>query len=603
MNEGLELGSALGFDPRQLKQKYADERDKRLRKDGKAQYCAAAEHRPDMLSDPFDKAPFTRAPMTEEIDVLIVGAGMSGLMTAATLRKNGVNSLRIIDGASDFGGTWYYNRYPGAQCDTEAYIYMPWLDETGYVPTEKYARGPELFAYFQQFGRQFELYERTFFKTLVKTLRWDETAHRWIVATDNGDEIRARFISLSTGSLAVPKLPGVPGLGTFGGHSFLTSRWDYDYTGGTPEDATLDRLTDKRVAIIGTGCTAIQAAPQLAKWAEHLFVFQRTPSMINYRGNRSTDPEWARTLKPGWQKERSDNFETCVIDPSQVEVDLVADGWTTLARTLSDVGQLKALLGNADAAELAQLADYVTMENNRTRVDEQIADPAVAELLKPYYNVHCKRPTFHDEFLPTFNQANVTLIDTGGKGVERITERGIVVGGREYQVDCIVFATGFEALGFFFRTGGFTVTGTGGQSLEDKWSGPFRSLHGVFTHGFPNMAVVGQIRDGGGSFNATCPFSMQAIHVGELFARLLRDGKTRFETTREAEEDWARIMQEKMPPTAAFLAECTPGYLNNEGNTDEPALRTALYGGGVLEYERILETWRTEGVERDAVVS
>lgn len=598
-------GSGLDFDPKQLKQKYIEERDKRLRPDGNNQYRPVFVDRPEMLADNYDPSPLDREPVREEIDALVVGAGMSGLMTAGMLRKAGVDSLRVLEVGADFGGTWYWNRYPGAQCDTEAYVYMPMLEEVGYVPTEKYARQPELLAYFQKMGRHFGLYERTYFKTKADSFTWNEDSDRWIVITDNGDEFRARYVCLSTGTLANPKLPDVPGMDVYKGRSFLTSRWDYEYTGGSPENPDLHKLRDKRVAIIGTGCTAIQAVPHLAKYAKEMLVFQRTPSMINKRGNRPTDPDWVKSLKPGWQKERVKNFEVCIADPSKAEMDLVSDGWTELSKTLFDFARVKPLVekGLATEDEIAQLADFVAMEENRARVAAEVKDPATAEGLKPWYNVHCKRPTFHDEFLPTFNEPNVRLVETGGFGIERLSEKGIVADGVEHEVDCIIFSTGFEYLQLFPRTGQFTVSGVDGQSLTDKLGSRFRTLHGVFTHGFPNMAFVGQIRDSAGSFNASYPFTIQAVHVGEVFGKAIEDGVTRFEVKQEAEEGWAQLMRDKVPPLGTFYADCTPGHLNNEGDTDLPALRTVLYGGGIIEFEEILEAWRkNDGVAKDVLI-
>jgi cation diffusion facilitator CzcD-associated flavoprotein CzcO len=592
--------SHLDFDPTQLKQKYAEERAKRVRADGNAQYRAAFKEFPNLLGDPWDQKDVARAPLVEDIEVLVVGAGMSGIMTAGRLRHAGIDNIRIIDKAGDFGGTWYWNRYPGAACDTESYVYMPWLEEVGYMPTEKYAKGPELFEYFKSMARHFGLYENACFKTKARSMTWDEEIDRWIVKTDQGDEFRARFICLCAGSLAQPKLPDVQGVENFKGHMFLTCRWDYKYTGGSPSDPQLVNLRDKRVAIIGTGCTAIQAAPSLAEWSKHLFVYQRTPSMVNYRGNQKTDSNWAENLKPGWQEERVLNFEAYMLNAMGME-DLVADGWTDLARKLSNLEEIARLKGDTSLgpAELAQLADFRKMEEARARVADVVENPATAESLKPYYNVHCKRPAFHDEFLPTFNRKNVTLVHTDGGGVQRITENGIVANGHENQVDCIIFSTGFEALSMTYRAGEFGVFGVDGKSLESKWGKEFKSLHGVFTRGFPNMMVIGQIRDGGGSFNATFPFSRQAIHVAEVIKRSLERNATRIEVTEKAEDGWAEKMREKAPPLGNFLAECTPGYLNNEGNYQETSLRTSLYGGGALEYAKIIEDWRKDGMEAD----
>jgi len=585
---------ARAIDPEQLKRKYREERAKRIRSDGNAQYRVVSYEFPHMLKDPWSPNPAPREALTEDVDVLVVGGGMSGIMTAGRLKKSGVTSLRLLERGGDFGGTWYWNRYPGAQCDTEAYIYMPWLEEAQYVPSQKYAGGPELLHYFKYLAAHFGLYENTCFNTKADSFHWDEATHRWIVRTDRGDLFRARFICLCVGNLAQPKLPGVEGIEKFSGHMFLSSRWDYDYTGGTPETCKLDKLAGKRVAIIGTGCTAVQAVPHLAKWAKQLFVFQRTPSMINVRGNTATDAEWAKTLQPGWQEERMYNFEEYVFNPAATERDLVDDGWTDLARSLADIEGAQKALGrtSSDTAELLQVADFLKMEESRRRVDDLVEDPASAEALKAYYNVHCKRPTFHDEFLSAFNKPNVALVDTGGAGVECITEKGIVVAGQEYEVDCIIFSTGFEAVTLTFRTGEYEVVGVEGRTLEDKWKDGFASLHGMFTRGFPNMLLVGHIRDGGGSFNATYPFSYQANHAAAVIKDCLDRGLTRIDVTQEAEDDWRRTMKEKTPPIHAFLAECTPGYLNNEGDADQPALRTALYGGSVIEYVNILRAWR-----------
>jgi cyclohexanone monooxygenase len=246
------------------------------------------------------------------------------------------------------------------------------------------------------------------------------------------------------------------------------------------------------------------------------------------------------------------------------------------------------------------VADFLTMARNWDRVDQLITDKATAEALKAYYNVNCKRPTFHDEYLSSFNRPNVTLVNTEGRGVERILADGLVVGGKSFGVDCIIFATGFEAFSLTYVTGEYVVTGAGGQSLQDKWSENFSTLHGMLTHGFPNMALVGHMRDGGGSTNSNFPFTHQAAHVAALIKKTLSDGALSFDVTEEAEKRWRRTMKEKMPPIQEFLAECTPGYLNNEGSVDESALRLSIYGGGSIEYADVLKAWRDGGdVERD----
>ncbi len=279
----------LGFDPQQLRKKYDYERDRRLRPDGEAQYQDTDGDLYHYNDDPHITERIVREPIHEEIEVAILGGGFGGLYMAARLQEAGIENFRIIERAGDFGGTWYWNRYPGAQCDVESYIYLPLLEETGYMPKEKYSFGPEIFAHGQRVGRHYDLYPRSLFQTRVSEMRWDDEDSRWTVTTDRGDVLRAQHVIVSSGSLNRPKLPGLPGLRDFKGHTFHTSRWDYDYTGGSPL-AALDKLADKRVGIIGTGATGIQCIPHLGKAAKELYVFQRTPSSIDLRRNSPTDP-------------------------------------------------------------------------------------------------------------------------------------------------------------------------------------------------------------------------------------------------------------------------------------------------------------------------
>ncbi|MGI9170605.1 MAG: flavin-containing monooxygenase, partial [Caulobacteraceae bacterium] len=363
------------------------------------------------LDDPYVGPGFTRAPLTNEIDVVVIGGGFGGLLAAARLREAGVKGIRIVEKGGDFGGTWYWNRYPGAACDIESYIYLPLLEEIGYLPVEKYSRAAEILAHAQAIGRHFDLYRDACFQTQVTQLQWDEAADRWIVSTDHGDGLRARFVVMANGPLNRPKLPGIPGVGTFAGHSFHTSRWDYAYTGGDA-GGNLTGLADKRVGIIGTGATAVQCVPHLAAGAKHLFVFQRTPSSIDVRANRPTDPDWAASLTPGWQKKRMDNFNVLVSGGVQEE-DLVADGWTDIIGNLLFLARKKRAAGESagDPVALMQLADFRKMEQVRARVDAIVERPATAAALKPWYNQFCKRPCFHDEYLDAFNRPNVTLVD------------------------------------------------------------------------------------------------------------------------------------------------------------------------------------------------
>jgi len=340
---------------------------------------------------------------------------------ARSTALNGTNACGRTATGGDFGGTWYWNRYPGAACDTEAYIYLPLCEELKFVPKEKYAHAPEILQHSKNIGEKYDLYANACFQTEVTAIEWDEAALNWVIRTNRGDAMRARFVAMANGPINRPKLPGIEGINDYKGHTFHTSRWDYDYTGGGPE-GDLHKLGDKRVAIIGTGATAVQCIPHLGAGAKELFVFQRTPSSIDVRDNRPTDPEWAASLKPGWQKERMENFNT-LTSGGIVERDLVQDGWTEIVRNLISMANYRGKgFDRKEVPKLMELADFQKMEQVRARADEIAVDPATAESLKPFYRQFCKRPCFHDQYLPTFNRPNVHLIDTEGQGGCQRTE-------------------------------------------------------------------------------------------------------------------------------------------------------------------------------------
>ena len=425
-----DANTELGFDPDALRDRYRAERDKRVRADGNEQYVEVTGKFAHFLDDPYVEPGFERAPLSDSVEILIIGGGFGGLLAGARLREAGVEDLRIIEKGGDFGGTWYWNRYPGAQCDIESYIYLPLLEEIGYTPKEKYSFAPEILAHSRAIGEHYDLYRNACFQTEVTAMRWDENAKHWQVETNRGDRIKARYVVMSNGPLNRPKLPGIPGVESFEGHCFHTSRWDYGYTGGDAE-GNLDRLGDKRVGIIGTGATAVQCVPHLAEAAEQLYVFQRTPSSIDVRGNKPTDPQWAQSLDSGWQHRRMQNFNILVTGGFQDE-DLVNDGWTDIIRNLAFINASQANDGNLTLEEMTarvELADFKKMEQIRARVDDLVDDPDTAAALKPWYRQFCKRPCFHDDYLPSFNRPNVQLVDTQGRGVERITPKGVVVDG------------------------------------------------------------------------------------------------------------------------------------------------------------------------------
>ena len=583
----------LDFDPDALREKYRVERDKRIRPDGNDQYKELKGEFSHYSEDPYISEPLQREPLTDLVDVAIIGGGFAGLITGARLRESGVDSIRIIEKGGDFGGTWYWNRYPGAACDTESYIYLPLCDELGFVPKEKYTHGPEILQHSRNIGKKFKLYDNVCFQTEVTKIQWDESALNWVISTNHNDAMRARFVCMANGPINKPKLPGIAGISDYEGHTFHTSRWDYDYTGGGPEGGR-DKLADKTVAVIGTGATAVQCIPHLGAGAKELYVFQRTPSSIDVRNNRPTDPDWAAQLKPGWQKERMENFNT-LTSGGIVEEDLVQDGWTEIIRNLISMANYRGKnIDRAEIPKLMELADFKKMEQVRARAQEIVDDPKTAESLKPYYRQFCKRPCFHDEYLPTFNRPNVHLIDTEGRGVERITKNGVVANGKEYAVDCIVFATGFEVGTDYTRRAGYQMIGKDGIQLSEKWADGMRTLHGMHSHGFPNLFIIS---NGQAAFTTNFPHAMDesAQHLSYIVNQCLNRNINTVEAELEAEDAWVEEIIKLSRISEAFQASCTPGYYNNEGQPNPKSSQNSAYGKGPNPFFAKMKAWREDG--------
>ena len=587
---------SLDFDPTALRAKYRAERDRRLRAEGNAQYIKIEAEFSRYLDDPYVAPGFTRDALSDEIDVVVIGGGFGGLLAGARLREAGVKNVRLIEKGGDFGGTWYWNRYPGAACDVESYVYLPLLEEVGYMPVEKYTRAPEILKYCRMIGEKYDLYQDACFQTEVTALNWDDAASRWIISTNRGDAMKARFVIMANGPLHRPKLPGIPGVETFKGHTFQTSRWVYDYTGGDPMGG-LTGLKGKRVGIIGTGATAVQCVPHLGESADQLFVFQRTPSSIDRRDNRPTDPKWVESLQPGWQQHRMDNFNI-LVSGGYAKEDLVADGWTDIIRNLGIVATIRKAQSAdgsvGDPAELLQLADFRKMEQIRARVDEYVVDKDTAERLKPWYNQFCKRPCFHDDYLATFNRPNVTLVDTQGLGVQQITERGVVVDGVEYELDCLIFATGFEVGTSYAQRAGYEIKGRSGQTLTEKWQDGVSTLHGMHSRDFPNNFIFAIAQSG---FTVSYPHMLneQSKHAAYIIAECQKRGVTVVEASEQAEADWVQTVIDSAISRQEFAEECTPGYYNNEGKPSAMAAQNGAYGRGPIAFIKLIEQWRAEG--------
>lgn len=580
--------SDIQIDVEALHKKYEEERQKRLRPDALDQYRELKGKFAHFADDPYADHNFRRDPVIANVDVLIIGGGFGGLLAGAHLRRAGIKDIHIVEKGGDFGGTWYWNRYPGVACDVESLIYLPLLEEMGYVPSDKYAKGFEIFAYCRKLAEHYDLYPGALLQTEVTQLRWDEEGNRWIVSTNWNDRIAARFVISCTGLLSKPKLPGIPGIETFGGHSFHTSRWDYAYTGGDQRGGLVD-LRDKNVGIIGTGSTAIQCVPHLGAWSKHLYVFQRTPSTVDERNDHPLDDDWVKSLKPGWQRERQDNFTLVTSGVCQDE-DMVNDGWTDIIRHATPP------TGGNEPTDLqaVQLAEMKKMEKARKRIDRIVKDKATAEALKPYYHYFCKRPCFHDEYLETFNRPNVTLVDTGGRGVERVTPKGVIVAGREYPLDCLIFATGFDFMTEYTRESGIGVIGRSGHSLGDHWARGAHTLWGMHTRGFPNFFLMSLVQ-AGIAINYVHVADVQTRHIAHVIQQCMARRATAVEPTQKAEDDWVDTIMAMSGPRRAFLDACTPGYYNHEGRRDKSFELNEPYGGGAMAYIKIIEDWRAEG--------
>jgi cation diffusion facilitator CzcD-associated flavoprotein CzcO len=592
-----EPGATSGFDREAVHKRYLEERDKRmvegrtttkdLRED--AQF---ARYR----NDPF--ATFTdRAPVRETVDVVIVGAGIGGLTAGVELRKAGVKSIRMVDEAGGVGGTWYWNRYPGIMCDVESYIYIPMLAELDYVPKTRYAYGGEIREQLEALGKKFDLVDDSLFHTRVTKTTWDEGCGRWIVRTDRGDEIGARYVVEAVGILNLMKLPDIPGMETFKGKQFHTARWDYEYTGGSP-DGELDRLADKTVGILGTGASAVQVIPHVAAAAKHLYVFQRTPAAVGYRGNRPTSPEFAEELRhyPGWQRQRMYNFHDVL--RGAAEVDLVGDGWTnywprTRSRRRPAEMSIERFIYESEAE------DFAVMEEHRSKIGEIVADPDVAEALTPYYRYLCRRPLFLDEYYQAFNRPNVTVVPCPA-GIDRVSETGIEYGGETYELDLIVYATGFEAeVTPFPRRAAHDIVGRGGVTLADAWAEGPVTLHGIVTRGFPNLFIM---PSPGQQSVVTVNFTLVNVEAAEHIGRtvkLLEERAVRFfDVGQEAQDQYVESILGKFVAAYEVMEACTPSRLNNEGNPRSANPRSGAWGGGMGDLHgwiALLREWRESG--------
>ncbi|GAB1258553.1 NAD(P)/FAD-dependent oxidoreductase [Aurantivibrio plasticivorans] len=536
--------------------------DYKSSREGAADYVRAEGDLARFVEDVHSGDPVPRDALDDECEIMVVGAGFSGLMLWHKLQSEGFTDVRICEKGGDVGGTWYWNRYPGIACDVEAYSYLPLLEEMDYIPSMKFASGYEIYSYCQKIAEKFKFYDRCLFHTVVEKTQWDEEKKRWRIETNRGDVMHARHLILANGILTTPKLARIEGMDTFKGHAFHTSAWNYNVD-----------LAGKDVGVIGTGATAVQLVPELAKVAKSVTVFQRTPSTVDVRDQRETTPEeveeWSKD--PHWARDRRARFSKITTGRTALQGN---DDY--LSGKVSEIKKPKKHVAELTKEEIVQKqlqGNYRLMEQIRGRVDSVVKDPKTAEILKPYYTYGCKRPTFHDEYLPAFNLPQVKLVDVAPHGVSRINERGVVHGDTEYPLDIIAYATGFQ----WMASATFeNIYDAKGQSLMDKWrTGGTRTFLGVHSHGFPNLFIMAGPQGGGGKFNFTETCDEHGDYIVWLLKTLRDRGVKTVDVTTDIENDYAshcRTADEASRP----LRDCA-SYYNGEGHAEPGAL--AYYGG------------------------
>ena len=582
----------VDFDPDQTRQRFAEERDRRLKRETLGQFQGLS----DVLEfEDVDRyaEPFVRDAVVEDVEVAILGGGFGGLCAGAYLSEQGVTDFRIVEQGGDFGGTWYWNRYPGVQCDVESHIYIPLLEETGYIPSKRYADGDEILDHARRIGEHFNLYRAALFQTLVTSTVWLPNKQRWEVRTNRGDVMRARFVVRCNGVINKPQVPRIPGINDFTGKIFHTSRWDYDYTGGN-QHGNLDKLRDKRVAIVGTGASGVQAVSYVAASAKELLVVQRTPSTVGARDNRATDPDWAAGLEPGWQSARHRNFNG-LVNGHDLEEDLVSDNWTRVfpylnGHALIDVDP--SSLPVEDQMALAEIADMQLTLDIHKRIDAIVEDEATAAALKPWYGYLCKRPGFNDGYYPAFNRPSVNLI-SAPTGVDALTETGIVVAGKTYDVDLVIFATGFETGSSSPSRYGYDVTGRNGQLLSDYFSDGTKTLHGLVTHGFPNFFELG-LSQNAYLVNFAYMLDRKAHHVARIINHAVRHEINSIEPDLEAQNAWVSKVQQAAEGYLQYSSTCTPGYYNGQGDVSHAFFQDA-YRISEVDFWDQMDTWWDAG--------
>lgn len=521
------------------------------------------------------------------VDVLVVGAGFSGLYSLHRLRQLG-HTVHAVEAADDVGGVWYWNRYPGARCDIESVDYCySFSDELvqEWEWTERYPSQPEILRYINHVADRFDLRPGITFGTRVTEAVFDEEENTWTVRTDQGDTVTARYIIMATGQLSVAKLPEIPGLDTFAGEFYHTGNWPHegvDFTG-------------KRVGVIGTGSSGMQAIPQIAKQARELTVFQRTPHFAMPARNGPLDPEYVADLKSRFAEYR----EYARNHPGgthrflgqesalEVEPDVLRERFEEYWRKGGPDIQaaFRDLITDPEANEKA--AEFV-----RSKIRELVHDPEVAELLVPKgYPFGTKRLVLEIDYFTTFNRDNVRLVDTLSTPIEQITPSGVRTSGQEYELDSLVLATGFDAMtGALLK---IDFRGVGGLTLREKWAAGPRTYLGLSTAGFPNLFFIAGPGSPSVISNMLVSIEQHVEWVTDYIEFMAKNGLVRTEAILEEEDAWVEHVNEVADETLYPVANSW--YLG--ANVPGKPRVFMLYVGGFHRYRKICDEVAANGYE------
>ncbi|TLD18573.1 hypothetical protein PspLS_10156 [Pyricularia sp. CBS 133598] len=625
----------------EIKQKYEAERTKRLRSDFQKQYVntVSSDYPSQLSADPwidYDALAAQEPPIVDggEVKFLISGGGALGLTCGYYLTQGGVSpfDICIAEIGGGYGGTWYWNRYPGIMCDVEGYCYMPLLEEFGYKPKHRYSYGQEIRGQIERIAKRTGLDERGLFGTRVVKQTWDEKSGRWIVDLvrnlgphgQHNWTVKAQYVLVANGSFPSAKIPNLPGLGDLIGGDVKvihTSRWDWKYTGGTQDVPDMVNLKGKKVAVVGTGATAIQVVPEVAKWASQLYVVQRTPSYCGPRNQVETDAEaWRKVAyKKGWQRERQRNLNQLMVDEEpDLGEDLIKDGWTATPAAGGFLGSRKKGIIATPEQVKQHIDEMIQLDIERTtyvrnHIKTVVKNPETADKLSPWYYSWCKRPSFHDHYLQTFNQDNVTLVDTDGKGITGYTSKGLIANGENIDVDVLILATGFQLFGTNAKISdstGSTIIGVNGLHMDEAWRAKnfLTPYMGLSMREFPNLFAL-FFTGSGTSYNLTSPQGYLArliAHVVSNIERQTGDKSNRvvLRPTIAAQEEYSAELRKNVA-WKSVMKICTPTYFTGEGQmliepeTEEEKIAKANHGSwnrGMTDWSEYVERWMAQGI-------